>query len=381
MRHISGISALAAVLVGSALIGTATVGTAATVNPQPRTPLALIPGPTPPDAFDFSRPQVLASHLRIPWGLAFLPDGSALVSERETARILRVRPGSPHRVVATVPGVTTTAEGGLLGIAVSPTYRKDRFVYAYLTSRTGNRVVRFRLSNPRAVQVVLAGIPHANRHDGGRIAFGPDGMLYVATGDATDRRFAQRLTSLGGKVLRMTPTGGVPAGNPFPRSVVYSYGHRNVQGMAWDARGRLFISEFGDHAWDEVNLIVPGGNYGWPAVEGMGRDTRYRNPVVVWRPEDASPSGAVISGNILYVAALRGTRLWQVPLSAQGRVGTPTARLVNQFGRLRTVEVAPDGWLWVTTSNRERQAPAAPADDRVLRFPPTRHRVAALSSS
>jgi glucose/arabinose dehydrogenase len=380
MKNISGMSYA---LASSLLV--ALIGTSAPAAPRPAAPRPADPAPQiledRRDAFDFAHPQVVARHLRVPWTIAFLPDGSALVPERNAARILRLRPGSPPRVVATVPGVAASNEGGLLGIAVSPRYRTDHYIYAYHTAARGNRIVRFRLDRPRAVQVILTGVAHSDRHDGGAIAFGPDGMLYAAVGDADNRALPQLVFSLNGKVLRMTPTGGVPRDNPFPGSLVYSYGHRNIEGMAWDPHGRLFVSEFGQDAWDEVNRIVPGGDYGWPIVEGRGHNRAYRNPLVVWRPAQASPAGAAISGHTLYVAALRGMRLWQVPLDGRGGVGTPTARLVGRYGRLRGVALGPDGWLWVSTSNRDGRAAPAAADDRVLRFPPTRASVAALSSS
>jgi glucose/arabinose dehydrogenase len=193
-------------------------------------------------------------------------------------------------------------------------------------------------------------------------------MLYAGIGDAVVPANAQNLASRNGKILRMRPDGRVPAGNPFPGSLVWSYGHRNVQGLAWDRRGRLFATEFGQNTWDEVNRIVPGGNYGWPVVEGRGGDPRFRDPVVVWSPAEASPSGAAFTAGTLFVAALRGARLWAVPVDPAGRVGTPTAVLPGTYGRLRTVEVAPDGALWVATSNRDGRGSPAADDDRILRF-------------
>jgi hypothetical protein len=168
----------------------------------------------------------------------------------------------------------------------------------------------------------------------------------------------------------MTPTGGVPAGNPFG-NLVYSYGHRNVQGLAWDPQGRLYAAEFGQNTWDEINLIVPGGNYGWPTAEGNSSNPAFRNPIVVWATSVASPSGAAIARGHLFAAALRGTRLWVVPLTGDGGAGTPIAELQGTYGRLRTVEAGPDGWLWVATSNRDGRGSPAPTDDRILRFPPT----------
>ncbi|MEU4160794.1 PQQ-dependent sugar dehydrogenase [Actinoplanes sp. NPDC026670] len=320
---------------------------------------------------DLDNPQVVATGLTVPWGLDFLPDGSALVTERNSARVLRVQPGSAPVTVTTIAGVAPTGEAGLLGLAVSPTFEQDNLVYVYFTSATDNRIARFRLDTPATQQVVLSGLAKASIHDGGRIAFGPDGMLYATVGDAGVTSNAQNQQSRNGKILRMRPDGGVPAtGNPFPNSLVYSLGHRNPQGLAWDAQGRLYAAEFGQNTWDEVNQIVAGGNYGWPTVEGNSTDTRFRNPIVVWSTAQASPSGAAIDGQTLYVAALRGQRLWSVPLNGAGGAGTPTGLLQGQYGRLRTVERAPDGALWVTTSNRDGRGTPAADDDRILRFPP-----------
>jgi glucose/arabinose dehydrogenase len=317
----------------------------------------------------FGAAETVARDLEAPWGLAFLPDGGALVSERDSGRILRVRPGTEPEEVATVPGVAPRGEGGLLGVAVSPDYRRDRLVYAYLSTSDDNRIVRFRVGE--APQVLVAGIPRAAIHNGGRIAFGPDGMLYAGTGDASDGRNAQDPGSLGGKILRLRPDGGVPDGNPFPGSPVWSLGHRNVQGLAWDADGRLFATEFGQNRVDEINLVERGGNYGWPEVEGNGGGDRFRDPVVTWPTAQASPSGATIAGGTLYAAALRGERLWSVPLDGGG-VGQPRALLVGVYGRLRHVAMAADGSLWVLTSNRDGRGDPSADDDRVLRFPGVR---------
>ncbi len=282
--------------------------------------------------FDFDRPEVVASGLEVPWGLAFLPDGSALVAERGRARIMQVRPGTAPVVAAQVPGAVPAGEGGLLGLAVSPTFATDNLVYAYLTAASDNRIVRFRLNDPGTVQLqpVLTGIPKANVHNGGRLAFGPDGNLYAGTGDAGQSALAQNPASLGGKILRIRPDGGVPAGNPF-QTPVYSLGHRNVQGLAWDAGQRLYATEFGQNRLDEVNVIVAGGNYGWPIVEGRGTDPRFVDPIVQWSTAEASPSGAAVAGDTLFVAALRGARLWLVPLTG----GSPAAELTGRYGRLR----------------------------------------------
>ncbi|MDG4766893.1 PQQ-dependent sugar dehydrogenase [Solwaraspora sp. WMMD406] len=347
-------------------VGAATVAGAAPVTVRPDSDI----GTLALGEFDFSRPEVVATGLQVPWGMDFLPDGSALVAQRSTGQVVQVRPGQQPVPVAQISGITPVSEGGLLGLAVSPTYAQDGYVYVYFTTATDNRIARFRLTNPQDQQPILTGLARASIHNGGRIAFGPDGMLYAGVGDAGQTSSAQNPQSRNGKILRMRPDGGVPSDNPFSGSLVYSLGHRHVQGLAWDAQGRLYATEFGQNTWDEINLIVAGANYGWPTVEGRANDPRFRDPLLVWTPAEASPSGAAIAGNRLYVAALRGNRLWNVPLNGSGGVGTPTAELVGSYGRLRTVEYGPDGWLWVTTSNRDGRGTPAANDDRVLRFPP-----------
>ncbi|MCK2214539.1 PQQ-dependent sugar dehydrogenase [Actinomadura sp. ATCC 31491] len=322
--------------------------------------------------FDFDRAEVAVTGLQVPWAIAFLPDGGALVSERGTGRIMQVRPGQAATAVATVSGVSASGESGLLGLAVSPSYPQDGWVYAYFTSTAGdNRLVRLRLSAPQTQQVIFSGVPSATIHDGGRLAFGPDGLLYLSTGDANNSANAQNLDSPAGKILRMTPDGGVPSGNPFPGSRVYSYGHRNVQGLAWDAQGRMYASEFGQNTWDEINQIVAGGNYGWPTCEGVCSGTSFRNPIVTWPTAEASPSGLAYANGTLFAAALRGQRVWAVPLTASGTAGTPVSELQGDYGRLRASVVGPDGWLWLSTSNRDGRGTPVAADDRIIRVPPS----------
>jgi len=317
--------------------------------------------------------EVLATGLEVPWGLTFLPTGEALVGERSSGRIYRIpADGGERTLVGTVPGVVPDGEGGLLGLAVDPLFIHDSFVYAYLTAEADNRIIRFRLTpdEPEVydVEVVLDGIAKAGNHDGGALAFGPDGMLYAGVGDAGVPARAQDPASLNGKILRMDPLGDPPLEdpNPDPDSLVWSMGHRNVQGLAWDSRGRMWATEFGQDTFDEVNLIEPGGNYGWPEVEGVGDDDRFINPKVTWSTDEASPSGLAIAGDTLYVAALRGQRLWTIPLSGD-ELGRPEAALEGQYGRLRNVQVAPDGSLWITTSNRDGRGDPDDDDDRILR--------------
>jgi glucose/arabinose dehydrogenase len=306
-----------------------------------------------------SRPQTVASGLAHPWGIAFLPDGSALFTERNTRRVWAVTPGRPARVIYTVREAAVRGEGGLLGIAVGPDYARDGRVYLYYTTASDNRiayVVRGSAARPR---VIVSGIPAASTHDGGRLLFGPDGLLYAGTGDAQDRESAQDQSSLGGKILRMTKDGRPAPGNPFG-TLVLSLGHRNVQGLVFDRDRRLWATEFGQNTWDEVNHIVPGGNYGWPVVEGRSDDTRYRNPVHQWTPAEASPSGLAYKGGSLYAAALRGQRLWRLELSGD-RVVRATSTYDGTYGRLRAAMQNPrDGAMWLMTANG--------SSDRVLRI-------------
>ena len=236
-----------------------------------------------------------------------------------------------------------------------------------MTTETDNRVIRVPLDDPSAApEDILTGIPKAGIHNGGRIAFGPDGDLYVATGDAGQPDLAQDPASLAGKILRVDPEGGVPDDNPFPASPVWSLGHRNVQGLAFDSQGRLWATEFGSKDADELNLIEPGANYGWPLVEGTGNDPAYVNPQAQWTPTSlASPSGLAIVDDVAYVASLRGEVLWQVPL-VDGRAATPIALDLGDLGRLRTVEALPDGSLWLMTSNTDGRGDPRDADDRIL---------------
>ncbi|WP_430790787.1 PQQ-dependent sugar dehydrogenase [Actinoplanes sp. G11-F43] len=314
--------------------------------------------------------QDVATGLDVPWGLAFLPGGDALVAERDSGKVLRLPAGGGDPAeVRTVEGVSASGEGGLLGLAVSPAFPDDRLVYAYLTAESDNRIVRFRLDGGDQ-QVVFDGIAKAGVHNGGRIAFGPDGMLYVGTGDAGDTESSQDPDSPNGKILRLTPDGDPAPGNPVAGSPVYSLGHRNVQGLAWDGEDRLFATEFGQNELDEVNLIRPGANYGWLEVEGDGGTDggRFTNPLLTWTTDEASPSGMAIIGDTVHVAALRGERLWSAPIEGD-RLGTPTATLTGEYGRLRTVEAAPDGTLWITTSNTDGRGDVRDGDDRILRLP------------
>jgi len=327
------------------------------------------PSPEPPPTP--RQDGTVAEGLTSPWGLAFLPDGSALVSERDTGLIKRVDEGGTVRTVGEVPGVDfASSEGGLLGLAVGPPGSDDPYVYAYFSTASDNRVVRFAYRNGGLgrPEVVVDGIPVSTFHNGGRVEFGPDGMLYVSTGDATEEANAVDPDSLGGKLLRLTPTGEPAPDNPTDGSPVLSLGHRNVQGLAWDDDDRLWASEFGQDTWDELNLIEPGENYGWPRYEGRASVPDFVDPKVQWRPEDASPSGIAYADGAIWMAALGGERLWRIPV-ADGRVSEqPEAFFVRELGRLRTVVVAPDDSLWLMTSNTDGRGEPRSGDDRIIRL-------------
>lgn len=314
----------------------------------------------------------LVDLLEVPWGVDFLPDGAAVVTERVSGRVLQVTSEGRLTRLGAIASTVPQGEAGLLGVAVSPDFETDRTLFFYVTTSTDNRVVRAELDGDRLGEpsVVLDGIPAGFIHDGGRIAFGPDGYLYVTTGETGDPELAQDPDSLAGKILRITADGDPAPGNPDAGSPVWSLGHRNVQGLAWDDEGRLWASEFGDSEWDELNLVEAGGNYGWPEVEGSGGGSEFVDPQLVWPVDQASPSGLAYADGRLWMAGLRGQRLWRIDVSAAGKASGPKAFFTEDYGRLRTVATAPDGLLWVTTSNQDGRGNPTPADDRIIRIRP-----------
>jgi glucose/arabinose dehydrogenase len=319
----------------------------------------------------------VATGLRVPWGLARLPDGSVLVSTRDSYQVLSLTLESGATtllgtVAGAVSNVSQAGEGGLLGLAVSPTFSQDRLVHVYFSTASDNRIATVAYDPAKAPgqqlgrpQVVVSGIPHNVHHNGGRLAFGPDGFLYATTGEAENPGLAQDKGSLGGKILRMTPDGRPAPGNPFG-TLVWSYGHRNVQGVAWDPAGRLWASEFGDKLADELNLIEPGRNYGWPATQGRTGQGAYTSPVAQWGTDEDSPSGIAYAAGSVWMAALKGQRLWRIPLNGTAVVADPQPFLVGQLGRLRSVLAVDDHTLLATTSNRDGRTTARSGDDRLF---------------
>ena len=356
------------------------------------------------------RVETWVAGLEAPWSLVFLPDGRALVSERP-GRIRLIQNG----VLAPEPyatlDVATGGEGGLMGLALHPDFPRTPFVYAMHTYFPGpipilhrqNRVVRLRDQGGKGAfdRVVFDGIPGAFNHNGGRIGFGPDGMLYVATGETYQAELAQDRNSPAGKILRLTPEGQILPDNPFPASPIYSWGHRNPQGLAWHpASGDLFVSEhgpsgeFGLSAHDEINVVVAGGNYGWPKAVGAPGRAPFRDPLVAWKTPTTPPSGIAFWRNDLFVATLRSEALIRVvvtragespraskdaPLSGRAGDNYRVERIERWFargearpGRLRDAVAGPDGALYVLTNNRDGRGRARDGDDKILRLSPAR---------
>jgi glucose/arabinose dehydrogenase len=351
------------------------------------TPIIPVPGPTTdaprttpggasaspapsPSGSGTGDPAVVATHLKAPVGLTLLPDGTALVGERTTGRIVRVQAvaGRPVPTVRTLPGLDTTGDGGLLDLALSPSYAEDNLIYAYITTATDNRIVDFTLRGP--VTPVLTGIPKGRTGNTGRIMFGADGDLYVGTGGAGRPSLAQNAHSLAGKILRVNPIGDPAQSNPQKGSAVWTRGHQQVEGLCASAAGAVFEAENGAAGVpDEINRIVPGDDYGFPAA-GASSD----QPAATLPASDRSPGGCAVMGGRLWVTSLDGEALLSAPLSGTATspaVGKFAPDLARKYGRLRTVVAASDGALWLTTSNRDGKGQPVPTDERVVRIVPS----------
>ncbi len=344
---------------------------ASTTPPSP-TPTGT-PTPTPTETASAGpKPQVaseLLAGIAVPWGIAFLQDDSALIGARDTGVLYRLADGMAQKIgrLDVRSRIDEGGETGLLGLAIQPGTTDVSVVFAYLSTDDDNRIVRMTWDGSAlgAPEPVLTGIATSTHHNGGGLVFGPDGLLYAATGDAEDSASAQDTGSVNGKVLRMTETGSVPDGNPFD-NLVWSYGHRNVEGITFDDQGRLWAAEFGDKGADELNLIEPGKNYGWPDVEGSDGNGGYADPLAEWPVDECSPSGVAVAAGRAWLGALQGECVWSVVLDGP-EAGKAERHLAGEYGRIRSVVAAPDGSLWVTTSNRDGRADPRPADDRILR--------------
>ncbi|MDP3996460.1 MAG: PQQ-dependent sugar dehydrogenase [bacterium] len=319
--------------------------------------------------------EEVATGLKVPWDMAFLPEGDFLVTERP-GTLLRIGDGQRRYEIS---GVRHIGEGGLLGIALHPDFSQNRFVYLYFTSQVGgqieNRVERYRFENDELSgrEVILSGIPGASYHDGGRIEFGPDGFLYITTGDAGNAGLAQNKNSLAGKILRLNDDGATAADNPFGNAV-WSYGHRNPQGLVWDGEGRLWSTEHGRSGalsgFDELNIIEKGGNYGWPTIQGDERKEGMNAPVLhsgsdyTWAPASAT----YYDGSIFF-GGLRGEALFEAVLSATSK---PELKIHfrEEYGRVRMARMGDDGFLYISTSNTDGRGTPGSGDDRILKINP-----------
>lgn len=323
--------------------------------------------------------KVVAQNLEIPWGLAFLPDRSILFTERP-GRVRMVDGSGNLTLIATIPSVKHIGEGGLLGITIHPDFANNKFVYLYYTysssgDNTLNKVSRFRLEEGKLVneQVVVDSIPGAANHNGGRIKFGPDNFLYITTGDAQNPSQAQDRNSLAGKILRVTDGGKPAPGNPF-NNLVYSYGHRNPQGLAWDNYGRLWETEHGSTAFDEVNVIHKGENFGWPEIRGDDGREGMQKPFAHSGNATWAPSGVAALNNKLYFAGLRGQAIYSFDISPKVTLEIGERKVVEhfkgEFGRIRDVVLGPDNFLYITTSNKDGRGTSRAGDDKIIKIDP-----------
>jgi glucose/arabinose dehydrogenase len=374
------------VLLLALIVATDTISTKACGN-RPRDPE---PTPTPAptgevfvtaDGVRF-RVEVVATSLQIPWSLAFAPDGRLFVTERPgRVRILNLAAGTSE-LALTVEDVRAEGEGGLLGLALDPDFAQSRLVYLYHTAtasgRAVNRVVRYREVSNRLTEriVLLDNIPASAIHDGGRLRFGPDNLLYITAGDAANTSLAQDLASLAGKILRLNRDGTTPRENPFG-SPVYSWGHRNPQGIDWHpTTGDLWASEHGNSGNDEINVIERGVNYGWPRIEGSQSQSGMATPITFFSPAVA-PSGASfyrgqrfpLFANNFFVGTLRGTHVLRVRVEGR-RIVSQERLLDGRYGRIRDVVAGPDGFLYFCTSNNDGRGGIAEGDDRIARLIP-----------
>ena len=355
-------------LTGIAAVGAATLmgcGSDEKPGPTPSTPTK--PAATTADPINPTIASTIASGLNVPWGIAFLASGAALVSQRDDGSIVRIEPDGSVTDLGVVRGAdSATSEGGLMGIALDPD--DESTLYAYVSTGSDDRLVRMSLDGGKLgrPEPLLTGVRSAANHHGGRLLFDGSGHLFLAIGDGAVPESAQDREGPNGTILRLDKEGRAASGNPFD-NMVWSYGHRNVEGLALDADGRLWASEFGQDTRDELNLIQKGQNYGWPKFEGASDDPDYATPKATWSTDECSPAGLAITRSTAFMGALRGECLWMIPLDGE-TAGKPKALFQGKYGRIRDVVVAPDESLWMTTSNTDSRGKPAADDDRILRI-------------
>ena len=310
------------------------------------------------------RSDVIAQDLQVPWAIDFLPNNTMIFTQRD-GEVKIIDPEGSETVGRIA--VTAHGESGLQGLAVDPDFSNNNYIYVYYTASDGNRVSRFVFNGTLKNETILLDkIPSNNIHNGGRIKFGPDGLLYITTGDAGNNASAQDLNSLAGKVLRMYKNGSVPVENPY-NNYVSTYGHRDPQGLTWSSNGTLYESEHGDNHNDEINILVSGGNYGWPLYQGNNTAPGYILPMIVYTDYTLAPSGVAFYNNKLYVAGLRGSQLRQISLTSNGSSFTGQQALFTQLGRIMEV-VFHDGYLYIATSNTDGRGVPQWGDDKIIRI-------------
>ena len=346
----------------------------------------IIPSEEPPTPIETSEDipdvEVILENLTIPWDIAFLPNGEMLVTERE-GKLIKFNSDTSEITEIKISNVKHSGEGGLLGIALHPNFEQNRLLYLYFTSTlegdSTNSVVQFKYENNELskIKTIVGNIPGELFHNGGRIAFGPNGMLYVATGDARKRESAQNMNSLAGKILRVNDDGSIPLDNPFENEV-YSYGHRNPQGLTWDKNKNLWSTEHGRSGvvsgFDELNFIIAGENYGWPdsqgnkVLPGTVSPSLHSGPDITW-----APASALYWDGSIFFGGLKGETLYEAVLR-NNEVSELKEHYVKDFGRIRTVTLGPDGMFYITTSNRDGRGKIRKGDDKVIRLNPSQFR-------
>ncbi len=320
------------------------------------------------------RIETVAQNLEIPWEMVFLPNNDILLTER--VGNLKLISNGQTKTIAKISDVKPYGEGGLMGLAIHSNFKSNKYIYLYYTysgneNKTLNRVVRYKFENNALSQqkILIDNIPGAIFHNGGRIKFGPDNYLYITTGDSLEPSLAQDKNSLAGKILRVTDEGKPAPSNPF-KNQVYSYGHRNPQGLSWDNQGRLWETEHGQSATDEVNLIVKGKNYGWPLIRGDQTGTSMETPFAQSGNETWAPAGAESLNGSLFFGGLRGQALFELKVGNGNTI--IRKHFLQEFGRIRDVVLGPDGFIYISTSNRDGRGNPRNNDDKILKIDPSK---------